>query len=298
MAESSIAEGELNTPGGFSGDNASAKSRPGITVFFPAYNDALSISGMVEDALNVLPRLTADYEIVVVDDGSQDNTAEVLRNLALKYPTVRSLRHPVNRGYGGALRSGFASAKKELVFYTDGDGQYDATELAKLYPLMRDEVDVVNGYKTSRADSLHRIVLGKLYNRLAHLFFRIPIRDVDCDFRLIRRVALERIKLESSSGIICLEMVRKLAASGARFVETPVTHLPRRYGNSQFFTIRRVARTGWDFFLLWIKLVAKPYLFGSRTPALSLGCNGAVVGSGGAVSAHSTEQGELLGRGQ
>ena len=229
---------------------------PGISVFFPAFNDEGSIARMVEDALALLPTLTDDYEVVVVNDGSSDGTSTVLDALAARQPRVRVIHHRANQGYGAALRTGFRESGKELIFYTDGDGQYDVRELARLFPLLTDEVDVVNGYKVKRADRRRRVILGAVYNRLARLFFRLPIRDVDCDFRLVRRRAIGRIELTSSSGVVCAEMVRKLHAAGCRFAEAPVGHYPRAHGESQFFTFRRVARTAFDFFALWLKLVA------------------------------------------
>jgi glycosyltransferase involved in cell wall biosynthesis len=229
-----------------------------ISVFFPAFNDEGSIAALVRDALAVLPSLTDDYEVIVVNDGSTDSTPAILDELARTLPHVRAVHHERNRGYGGALRTGFASATKELVFYTDGDAQYDVRELARLYPLLTDGVDVVNGYKTGRADAGRRKVAGALYNRLAHLFFDIPIRDVDCDFRLLRRAALDGVELFSSSGSICVEMVHKLSRAGRVFVELPVSHYQRAHGRSQFFTPRRVARTAYDFFSLWLRLVVLP----------------------------------------
>ena len=226
-----------------------------MSVFFPAYNDEKTIGGMVRGALALLPELTDDYEVVVVNDGSGDGTAAVLDGVAGADRRVRVIHHARNRGYGGALRTGFQNVTKELVFYTDGDGQYDVKELARLAPRMAAGVDIVNGYKIRRSDSRRRIVLGAIYNRMARLFFRLPIRDVDCDFRLMRRSALERIELESESGVVCTEMVRKLHAAGCVFAEVPVHHYPRRFGQSQFFTLRRVGRTAFDFFLLWLKLV-------------------------------------------
>jgi glycosyltransferase involved in cell wall biosynthesis len=231
----------------------SHRPNPGISVFFPAYNDEDSIGKLIREALAILPRLTADYEVIVVNDGSSDGTAAVLDELARAHPNVRVVHHLINRGYGGALRSGFEHATKDLVFYTDGDGQYDVRELKDLLPLMTEEVDVVNGYKIKRSDSRRRVIIGAIYKLMARRMFGLPIRDVDCDFRLMRRAAIQSIDLTSTSGVVCAEMIYKLRAAGYRFAETPVHHYPRMYGQSQFFTLRRVARTGYDFFKLWLK---------------------------------------------
>lgn len=210
---------------------------------------------MVMDALAVLPTLTNDFEVIVVNDGSTDATVSVLEKLARASSCVRIFHHARNQGYGAALRTGFSQAGKDLIFYTDGDGQYDAREMAALLPLLTDDVDIVNGYKIRRADNRRRRMLGALYNRVARLFFSLPIRDVDCDFRLLRRRSLEQIQLLSASGVICTEMVRKLRAAGCVFTEVPVNHYPRAHGQSQFFTFRRVSRTAFDLFVLWWKLV-------------------------------------------
>ncbi len=234
---------------------ANNKKRPGISVFFPAFNDAHSIGKLVEDALEVLPELADDYEVIVVNDGSADETRDVLEALKSKYEAVRIVEHETNRGYGGALRSGFQTARNDLVFYTDGDGQYDVRELAKLYPLLTENVDVVNGYKMERTDKMNRKIIGGFYNRLAHFLFSLPIRDVDCDFRLIRRTFLGKISLYSTSGSICVELVYKLRKAGANFEETGINHYARQHGKSQFFTVRRVSKTLIDFFILWFQLV-------------------------------------------
>jgi glycosyltransferase involved in cell wall biosynthesis len=231
------------------------QSRGSISVFFPVFNDAKSISPLVMTALEVLPSLTDDYEVIVIDDGSTDETPVVLDELARACPQVKIIHHPHNLGYGGALRSGFTNASKDLIFYTDGDGQYDVRDLLKLYPLLSEGVDVVNGFKLKRADRTHRKVFGGIYTFMARLLFQLPIRDVDCDFRLLRRSALERIDLVSSSGGICVELVRKLHAAGSIFVEVPVNHYPRSHGRSQFFTLRGVGRTVLDFCALWWQLV-------------------------------------------
>ena len=241
------------------------KLRPSISVFFPAYNDQDSIAVMVNKTLAILPQFADDYEVIVVNDGSSDGTAAVLDELARKHSAVRVVHHQRNRGYGGALRTGFLTATKDLVFYTDGDGQYDVNELANLVPLMTSDVDVVNGYKIKRSDAKRRVVLGAMYKMLARMLFHLPIRDVDCDFRLMRREAIQSIDLVSTSGVVCTEMIYKLHRSGCRFTETPVHHYPRMHGQSQFFTFRRVGKTAFDFFALWLRLVLLSRLnFGAR----------------------------------
>src|SRR3954469_22675670 len=182
------------------------RARPGISVFFPAYNDAGTIASMVLAALHTCASLTDDYEAIVVNDGSTDYTGEVLADLASQYKHVRVITHPQNRGYGGALRTGFNAASKELVFYTDGDAQYDAHELAMLLPAMRPEVDIVQGYKIARHDPIFRIIIGKTYHWIVKLSFGLHVRDTDCDFRLIRKSALERVDLKSDTGTICVEL--------------------------------------------------------------------------------------------
>jgi glycosyltransferase involved in cell wall biosynthesis len=228
---------------------------PSITAFFPAFNDVHTIASLIERVETVLSGVADEYEVIVVDDGSKDGTGALLDELARRRPHLRVVHHPENRGYGAALRTGFGAATKELVFYTDGDGQYDVGELTTLLPLMREDVDVVNGYKLERADEPHRVALGAVYNRVASTAFRLPIRDVDCDFRLIRTRALRGIELESSTGAICVELVHKLDAGGAVFAEAAVHHYPRRHGRSQFFTPRRVLRTVVDLAVLWAGLV-------------------------------------------
>jgi glycosyltransferase involved in cell wall biosynthesis len=230
-------------------------SPPGLSVFFPAYNDSGTIASLVITALRAAATLTPDYEVIVINDGSTDATAEILAELARVYPRLRVVTHQVNRGYGGALRTGFATASKDIVFYTDGDAQYDPAEMVELWPKMTAGVDLVNGYKISRADPLHRIVIGRIYHHTVKLLFGLSVRDVDCDFRMMRRAIFDRVHLEKNSGVICLEMMRKIETAGFRIVEVPVHHYHRAHGKSQFFNFRRIARTGVDVFKLWFSLV-------------------------------------------
>ena len=228
---------------------------PGLSIFFPAYNDSGTIASLVIAARHAAAQLTDDFEIIVVNDGSADNTLEIATELAATYPDVRVVDHGRNRGYGGALRSGFASATKDLIFYTDGDAQYDPKELTLLWPRMTDQVDLVNGYKISRSDPLHRIVIGRIYHHLMKLAFGLTVRDVDCDFRLMRRSIFDRVTLERDSGVICVEMMKKITDAGFRIAEVPVHHYHRAFGRSQFFNVRRLARTAVDLARLWVELV-------------------------------------------
>jgi glycosyltransferase involved in cell wall biosynthesis len=238
---------------------------PSLTVFFPAYNDAPSLPGLLETTFRTLRAAVDDFEVIVVNDGSYDDTAAVLEVLRRKYaPHLRIVTHDRNRGYGGALRSGFEAATKELVFYTDGDGQYDVSELPRLLELMRPGVGLVNGYKLERNDPLHRVWIGKVYNRFARLLFRIGISDVDCDFRLIRRSALEAVTLTSTSGTVCVELVKKLETCGLAVEEVGVHHYPRRHGRSQFFRARSLLKTLGQLIKLYFDLVAAPRLRGTR----------------------------------
>ena len=237
------------------GTNGPSPTAPGLSVFFPAYNDSGTIASLVITARNSAQRLTNDFEIIVVNDGSGDRTAAIADELAETYPEVRVIHHQVNRGYGGALRSGFSGARKEFIFYTDGDAQYDPAEMEVLWPKMGPGVDVVNGYKISRSDPLHRIIIGKIYHHTVKLLFGLKVRDVDCDFRLIRRNVFDRISLEHNSGVICLELMKKLTDAGCRIEEVPVHHYHRTFGKSQFFNFPRLWHTARDVFKLWVKLV-------------------------------------------
>ncbi len=244
--------------------------RNGLSVFFPAYNDAPSLPGLIAKTFAVCRAHVASFEVIVVNDGSQDSTAEVLAQLQQQFgPELRVVTHPVNRGYGGALRSGFAAATMEFVFYTDGDSQYDVHELPKLLELMGPNVSFVNGYKLERNDPWHRIVIGKVYNQFARLLFNVKLRDIDCDFRLIRRSLLEAIELESTSGTICVELVRKLELCGMDVEEVGVHHYPRLYGRSQFFRIKSLFKTFYQLVRLWMWLLVLPRLGWKRTHAHS-----------------------------
>lgn len=232
-----------------------SQSKPSISIFFPCYNDSQAIKNLVKDAFKVAKNISHHYEVIVVDDGSTDNSREVLANLAKKYPYLKLVFHKRNLGYGGALRSGFKVSKHELVFYTDGDGQYDIKELPILLSLMSDDTNFVNGIKMVRKDPTYRIILGNLYSFLIRWMFWVPVFDIDCDFRLIRKELLSKISLKSNSGAICIELVKKAQLKGASFKQVSVHHFERQYGSSQFFRWKRLISTFFEVFRMWIKLM-------------------------------------------
>lgn len=226
-----------------------------ISVFFPCYNDAGSIGLLVEDANDLLKEYTEKYEIIVIDDGSRDESRKILKKLALKIPKMRYIFHKENLGYGGALRSGFKAARYDWVFYTDGDGQYDVKDLRKLLMLVGKKVELVQGYKLKRHDPLYRVWVGSAYQNFSKILFGLKIKDVDCDFRLIKKSTLDKINLTHNSGVICVELVKKLQDNGCRFVEVGVNHYPRLYGHSQFFNYKRIIKTLLELLALWFNLV-------------------------------------------
>lgn len=228
---------------------------PSISAFFPCYNDERTIGLLVTGVERELRTLTDDYEIIVVDDGSRDGSARVLRSLAAGVPALRVITHEANRGYGAALRSGFGAATKDLVFYTDGDGQYGVDELPVLAMLMTDDTDFVNGVKMTRQDPTYRVWAGNLHRFLTRWLFWLPVSDVDCDFRLVRRTVVDAITLRSSSGSICVELVKRAQRAGAQFREVSVHHYARQWGESQFFRPTRIVRTYLDLARMWVELM-------------------------------------------
>jgi cellulose synthase/poly-beta-1,6-N-acetylglucosamine synthase-like glycosyltransferase len=273
------------------------KYQPSITVMFPFLNDWGTVGSLVGLAIATVTQITDDWEVVIVNDGSRKEDREALemiinfinsRGPATRQPQspptrgsrlwgspprvtpnrIRVINHEKNRGYGGALRSGFAAAKKEFIFYTDCDAQYDPRELSRLWEKMNTKVGMVNGYKIKRHDPLHRVIAGRLYHYFVKFLFQLPIRDTDCDFRLIRRKVFNpsppaggsghgAVRLFENTGTICLELVKKIDHAGYKIVEVPVHHYWRTSGKSQFFNFGRLFSTGINLCKVWWKLMVK-----------------------------------------
>lgn len=239
------------------------KKNESITIMFPFLNDWGTVGSLAALAIETAKKYTRDFEVVIVNDGSAPKDRQALGMIVNKIQSsnikyqIRIIDHEKNRGYGGALRSGFAAATKELIFYTDCDAQYDPRELSRLMEKMQPEISMVNGYKIRRNDPFYRKWMGRIYHNIVKTAFKLPIRDTDCDFRLIRRRVFEKVKLFENTGTICTELVKKIDYFGYKIVEVPVHHFWRTSGKSQFFNFRRLYKTGSNLLNLWWKLIIK-----------------------------------------
>ncbi len=211
------------------GPGRDLQSAVSITVFFPCYNEQENMARVVEGALDVLENLHADYEIIVVDDGSTDDTGQIADAMVAGNGRIRAIHHPRNLGYGAALQSGFKAATKDLVFYTDGDGQFDIREMPVLLPLMTDH-DVVSCYRINRQDNVLRRMAGRLWTKITCMIFSLNIRDIDCAFKLYQRAIFDHIKMESTGALIDTEILARIARQGYRITQKGVHHYPRTAG--------------------------------------------------------------------
>lgn len=274
--------------------NNSKNRAPSFTIMFPFLNDWGTVGSLVALAISTVSAYTDDWEVVIVNDGSNTQDREALGRIVHEYSSsdsavagesrssrqdgyrtvtrqartiknrIRIIDHKKNRGYGGALQSGFAAASKDLIFYTDCDAQYDPRELSLLIEKMPPfakatggETGMVNGYKIKRLDPWYRVIAGRVYHYVVKFAFTLPIRDTDCDFRLIRRAVFRKVKLFETSGTICVELVKKIDHYGYTIAEVPVHHFWRTSGRSQFFNFQKLKKTALNLFALWWKLIVK-----------------------------------------
>ena len=229
-------------------DNSSIESS--ISVFFPCYNEEDNVARTTDQALEVLDKLGCDFEVIIVNDGSSDNTAGIADGIAGRNSKVKTVHHPTNLGYGAALQSGFKAATKELVFYTDGDGQFDLGEIPKLLDLI-EHYDIVSGYRIDRQDSLIRKINGWCWTKLGCILFGMNIRDIDCAFKLYRRKIFDDIKMSSSGALIDTEILARASAKGYRITETGVHHYPRTAGSQTGANIKVILRAFKELFQLY-----------------------------------------------
>jgi glycosyltransferase involved in cell wall biosynthesis len=231
-----------------------------LSFFFPALNEEHHVEAVVRDALAVLPNFADDIEVTVIDDGSTDRTGKIADDLAKADPRVRAVHHGARRGYGGAVRSGLASARKEFVFFTDGDRQFEISDLGRLIAAM-DGVDAVMGYRLKRRDPPRALFVAWVYNNVIRLMFFGGFRDVDCAFKLFRRDVFERVPLESirsNGAFFSAELLIMLKRAGIRTREVGVPHHPRTAGKAKGQQPKVILRAIRDLLRLRLRLWGLP----------------------------------------
>lgn len=224
-----------------------------ISVFFPCYNEQDNVGRTVEKAMKVLKELQMDFEIIIVNDGSSDRTGEIADELAGRDSRIKVVHHKQNHGYGAALQSGFGAATKELVFYTDGDGQFDMTEMPPLLPMM-EQYDIVSCYRLNRQDPIVRKINGWCWTKLVCLLFGMKIRDIDCAFKLYKRKIFQDMILSSTGALIDTEILARAARKGYRITQKGVHHFPRTAGSQTGANIRVILRAFKELFQLYRRI--------------------------------------------
>jgi len=220
-----------------------------LSVFFPCYNEEANVERTTEAALTAGRELAEDFEVIIVDDGSADRTGELADALAAKYPQVRTIHNRPNLGYGGALQAGFRAATKPWVFYTDGDGQFDFREIARLLPLL-EEYDIVSAYRLDRRDSAVRKLNAWAWTTLVNLVFGMRVRDIDCAFKIYPRALFDEIDMRSLGALIDAEVLAKASYLGYRIGQVGVHHYPRRAGQQTGANLKVIARAFKELFVL------------------------------------------------
>ena len=224
-------------------------SNMSLSVFFPCYNEEGTVESLTLNAVEVASQITADFEVIIVNDGSADRTAEIIDSLAERIEQVKAVHHEVNKGYGAALQSGFRAATKELVFYTDGDGQFDIEELPKLMELI-DECDIVSGYRINRQEGMLRKLNAFCWGTLVCILFNMRVRDIDCAFKLYKREIFDNIEMHSTGALIDSEILARSIKKGYVIKQIGVRHYPRVTGTSTGAKLSVILRAFKELFKL------------------------------------------------
>jgi len=234
--------------------NGELSERPlSLSVFFPCYNEQENVERTAQRAKEVCEGLGADFEIILVNDGSADETGARADAIAAGDSRVRVVHHPHNMGYGAALQSGIRAAKKELIFFTDGDGQFDIGEIKLLLPLITQN-DIVCGYRLDRKDPFMRKLNGWMWTRLVNLLFGMRIRDIDCAFKLFRAEIFEGMTMSSAGALISAEILARATRRGYRIAEVGVHHYPRTAGKQTGAKLAVIIRAFKELFKLYSRI--------------------------------------------
>jgi glycosyltransferase involved in cell wall biosynthesis len=228
-----------------------------LTVFFPFYNEEANIERVTGAAVETLVRLGLDWEIILVDDGSRDRTGELADRLAAGNPRIRAIHHRPNRGYGGALQSGFRNATKEWIFYTDGDGQFDINQIELLLPLAG-RYDIVNGYRLNRQDPLIRRLNAFCWGALVKYLLKFGVRDVDSAFKLYRSEIFRHIEMKSNGALIDAEILARANRAGYTIGQVGVRHLQRVAGEQTGAKLKVIVLAFQELLRLRKEILATP----------------------------------------
>ena len=234
---------------------SAVKHAVSLSVFFPCYNEEANVEPLARKTVGVLESLVADWEIILVDDGSKDRTGEIIDRLAAEDERIRAVHHKHNGGYGAALRSGFRKARKDLVFFTDGDGQFDIRELDLLLS-RRDDADLVCGCRRKRQDKLIRKINAACWGFLVQRVLGFRCRDVDAAFKLLPRRLVQAMPLRSTGALISAELLARATRQGCTILDLPVTHLPRTAGQATGARLSVILRAFGELFKLRKDIVA------------------------------------------
>ena len=228
---------------------------PGLSIVIPAYNEEANVAAAVEEVSSVAQTLNMEYEIILVNDGSRDRTGEIARaDLAPRIPNFRLVEHFPNRGYGGALKAGFAAATQELIAFTASDQQFRFGEITRLLEKLTPDMMLVSGWRVHRQDNLIRRLNGRGWNTVVMILFGRTIHDIDCGFKVFRRDVLNHIRIESNGAMIDTEMLAEMRARGFKMTDVPVTHLPRIAGSPTGANLKVILRAFRDLFKFRLRL--------------------------------------------
>lgn len=225
-----------------------------LSIFMPAFNEEGNIAATIIDATSAARKFTSDYEIIVVNDGSRDKTGLIVAEMAKLDPHLKLINHPVNRGYGGAVKTGLSACRKDWIFFTDSDGQFHYDELDKFVDASQ-TVDLVMGYRKKRMDPFHRVFIAQVLLKIWNfVLFGLTVRDVDCAYKLFNKKVRDGIKLKTESAITVSEFIIKAKAKGFRIKQLPVKHYPRRFGQQSGGNWRVILRAATESFRLYKEL--------------------------------------------
>jgi len=226
---------------------------PSLTAFFPCYNEEENVELMIKTFLQILPQLAEKYEVLIINDGSTDRTAQKIDHLKKKYSHVSTVHHSRNLGYGASLRSGFKAAKYEWTFFTDGDMQFDVSQLAEFIQYT-DKYDVIIGYRRRRAEGGMRALNAKLFKLYIDFLFRLHVKDIDCAFKLMRSKVIKELPLQSTGAFTSAEFLYRLKKAGYTFKQLPVDHFARQFGKPTGNNPKVVVKAALEAFRLYLHM--------------------------------------------